>query len=113
MQRGEIYMVNLDPVQGREQSGTRPVLVVSDDWVNNRPLVVIVVPGTDGANVIPDHPTNVRVPPEESGLRLETVFLCFQIRGLDPRRFHARSIGQLSPQRMLDIDNALRFSLGL
>ena len=31
VQRGEIYFVNLNPVQGREQAGRRPVLVISAD----------------------------------------------------------------------------------
>ena len=51
MKRGEIYFVTLDPVLGREQNGRRPVLVVSIDAINSAPLVVTVVPGTEGANV--------------------------------------------------------------
>jgi len=59
--RGEIYFLNLSPVLGREQAGTRPVLVLSIDAINQLPLVVTVV-GTKGANVTRDYPTNVRVP---------------------------------------------------
>lgn len=113
MQWGEIYLVSFDPVQGREQFGTRPALVVSCSWINNRPLVVIVVPGTDGANIRKDFPTNVRVPSDESGLHYETVFLCFQARALDPGHFPANAIGQLTAAGMQDIDNALRFCLDL
>jgi len=40
IQRGEIYMVNLNPVQGREQAGYRPVLVRSVDAINRLPLVL-------------------------------------------------------------------------
>src|SRR5436190_6569689 len=40
MQRGEIYFVDLDPVQGREQSGYRPVVIVSSEDINTAPLVV-------------------------------------------------------------------------
>ena len=82
LQRGEIYFVNLNPVQGREQAGSRPVLVLSIDAINRLPLVVTVVVGTKGANVTRDYPTNVRVSPQESGLPMETVFLCFQIRSI-------------------------------
>ena len=35
MKRGEIYFVNLNPVKGREQAGTRPVLVLSINDINN------------------------------------------------------------------------------
>jgi len=80
IQRGEIYFVNLDPVQGREQAGNRPALVLSIEVINKSPLVVTVVLGTKGDNVRPDYPTNVRVSSQDSGLPMETVFLCFQIR---------------------------------
>jgi hypothetical protein len=51
IQRGEIYFVNLNPVQGREQAGQRPVLVPSVDSINRLPLVVTVVVGTKGENI--------------------------------------------------------------
>jgi mRNA-degrading endonuclease toxin of MazEF toxin-antitoxin module len=56
IQRGEIYFVNLNPVQGRERAGQRPVLVLSIDAINQAPLVITVVVGTKGANVprLPD-----------------------------------------------------------
>ena len=77
IQRGDIYFVNLNPVQGREQAGQRPVLVLSIDAVNRLPLVVTVVVGTNGENVSRDYPTNIRLAPTESGLPMETVFLGF------------------------------------
>ncbi|SRR6266542_1932942 len=51
IRRGEVYFVDLDPVEGREQAGNRPVLVLSIDAINKLPLVVTVVVGTKGANV--------------------------------------------------------------
>ena len=48
VKRGEIYFVNLNPTKGREQAGTRPVLVLSADAVNALPLVATVVIGTKG-----------------------------------------------------------------
>lgn len=113
IQRGEIYFVNLDPTQGREQAGTRPVLVISADEINASPLVVTGVVGTKGANVRQDYPSTVRVSPQESGLPLETVFLCFQIRSLDPTRFPGKPAGKLSPQMMEKIEKAVRYCLGL
>src|SRR5262245_45599115 len=102
MQRGEVYFVDLDPVTGREQGGRRPVLVLSIDRINRQPLVISVVPGTDGSNVRVDHRTNVRVPATESGLPMETVFLCFQGRALDHSRFSGKPAGRLTPQRMTE-----------
>jgi mRNA interferase MazF len=95
IQWGEIYFVNLNPVQGREQDGQRPVLVLSIAAINQLPLVVTVVVGTKGENIPRDYPTNVRVTPADSGLPMETVILCFQIRSLDPRRFPLTPAGNL------------------
>ncbi|MCL4254782.1 MAG: type II toxin-antitoxin system PemK/MazF family toxin [Anaerolineae bacterium] len=113
IQRGEIYFVNLNPVQGREQSGMRPVLVVSSNVINQLPLVVTVVVGTKGANIPKDYPTNIRISAQESGLPMETVFLCFQIRSLDPSRFLSSPVGQLSDVRMSQVDDILRYCLNL
>ena len=97
----------------REQAGRRPVVVVSIEAINQLPLVVIVVPGTDGANVHRDFRTNVRVPASESGLPSETVFLCFQVRAVDPRRFPSRPAGQLAPAALAQMEDALRYCIGL
>jgi mRNA interferase MazF len=113
LQRAQIYFVNLNPIQGREQAGERPVLVLSIDLINRLPLVVTVVIGTKGENVRRDYPTNVRVAPAESGLPLETVFLCFQIRSLDPKRFPSEPAGQLSEEKMEEIETTVRYCLGL
>jgi mRNA interferase MazF len=113
VQRGEIYFVDLDPVRGREQAGLRPALVVSVDLLNRLPLVVTVVPGTDGANVRRNFPSTVRVSPGESGLPLETVFLCFQIRAVDLSRFVAQPAGRLGPTAMARVESSIRYCLGV
>jgi mRNA interferase MazF len=113
IRRGQIYFVNLNPVQGREQSGKRPVLILSIDAINALPLVVTVIVGSKGENIRQNYPTNVRVTPEESGLPLETVFLCFQIRSLDPNRFPTEPAGQLSAEKMSEVETAARYCLGL
>lgn len=112
IQRGEIYFADLNPVKGREQAGHRPVLVLSIDSINKLPLVVTVV-GTKGENIPRDFPTNVRVSTAESGLPVETVFLCFQVRSIDPNRFPAQSAGKISDERLERIENAVRYCLGL
>jgi mRNA interferase MazF len=111
--RGDVYFVDLNPVQGREQSGRRPVLVLSSDSINRLPLVVTVVVGTKGENLTRDYPTNVRVSTSESGLPFETVFLCFQLRSLDPSRFVGPPAGKLSGAMLDQIETAVRYCLGL
>jgi mRNA interferase MazF len=113
IERGQIFFVNLNPIQGREQAGTRPVLVLSIDAINKLPLVVTVVVGTKGTNIQRDYSTNVRVSPSDSGLSMETVFLCFQIRSLDGNRFPPEPSGKMSDTKMLEIEATVRYCLGL
>jgi mRNA interferase MazF len=113
IRRGEIYFVDLNPTKGREQAGRRPVLVLSVDAINKLPLVVTVVVGTKGENIPRDYPTNVRITAEESGLPMETVFLCFQIRSIDPNRFTENPAGKISEENLEKIENAVRHCLGL
>jgi mRNA interferase MazF len=113
IQRGDIYFVDLNPVKGREQAGRRPVLVLSIDDINSSPLVVTVVVGTKGENISRDYPTNVRVSAEESGLPLETVFLCFQVRSLAAKRFSLEPAGRISGRTLQKVETAVRYCLGL
>ncbi len=113
IKRGEIYFVDLNPVKGREQSGRRPVLVLSINSINKLPLVITVVVGTKGENIPRDYPTNIRISAEESGLPMETVFLCFQIRSIDPNRFPEISAGKTSEKNLEKIENAVKHCLGL
>ncbi len=119
IERGQIYFVSLDPAKGREQAGRRPILVVSADAINRQPLVVTVAVGTSGRNVERDYPTNVRLSARETGLPEETVFLCFQIRSIDPSRLADERtgrpipVGRVPADRMRDVDEALRRSLAL
>jgi mRNA interferase MazF len=119
IRQGCVYFVNLAPTKGREQDGRRPVLVVSTDAINRQPLVVTVVVGTKAERIPRDYPVNVRVAAQESGLPEDTVFLCFQVRSLDPKRFEAdatgepREAGRLPHKRMQQVQQALRLVLGL
>ncbi|MCZ6635519.1 MAG: type II toxin-antitoxin system PemK/MazF family toxin [bacterium] len=113
IERGEIYFVNLNPVKGREQAGQRPVLVLSIDAINRLPLVVTVVVGTKGTNITRDYPTNIRLRPAETGLDLETVFLGFQIRSLDSKRFPDNAVGRASGATLKKVEDVVRYCLGL
>jgi len=44
---------------------------------------------------------------------METVFLCFQLRSLDAKRFSAKPAGKLSEETMTRVENAVRYSLKL
>ncbi len=113
VQRGEIYFVDLNPVQGREQAGRRPVLVLSIDDINRLPLVATVVVGTKGENIPRDYPTNVRLSTAETGLPIETVFLGFQVRSLDSKRFPASPAGRVTGTTLKRVEDIVRYCLGL
>ncbi len=86
---------------------------MSVNAINRLPLVVTVVIGTKGENVARDYPTNVRVSSAESGLPMETVFLCFQLRSLDPVRFPGAPVGKVSRAMSSQVETAVRHCLGL
>jgi mRNA-degrading endonuclease toxin of MazEF toxin-antitoxin module len=50
MKRGEIWLVGLDPAEGHEQKGRRPVLIVSPDAFNRVTKVPVVLPITSGGS---------------------------------------------------------------
>ena len=50
MNRGDIYLVSLDPTSGHEQKGVRPVLVISPEPFNKLTKTPLVVPITTGGN---------------------------------------------------------------
>lgn len=69
--------------------------------------------GTDTKNMPRDYPSNVRVTADETGLPKDTVFLCFQIRSLDPGRFREFAAGAMPAARMQEIERALKAVLEL
>jgi mRNA interferase MazF len=86
---------------------------LSIDAINRLPLVITVVVGTKGENISRSYQTNVRVSVDESGLPMETVFLCFQVRSLDAKRFPNKPAGKVSGETLQKIEDALRYCLGL
>jgi mRNA interferase MazF len=112
MKRGDVYDARLSPTEGSEQSGTRPVVVVSRDAINQNSPVVVIVPLTDAANVKRSYPNNVPVRAGEGGLDLDSVALGGQVRAIATSRLLRRR-GSLTPATMQQIDRALRITLDL
>jgi mRNA-degrading endonuclease toxin of MazEF toxin-antitoxin module len=50
MKRGDIYLVSLDPTTGHEQSGSRPVLIVSPAEFNEATKLPVILPITNGGD---------------------------------------------------------------
>ena|SRR5579863_9082126 len=115
MIRGEIRLVNLDPVIGAEANKRRPAVLVSNDGANATAArlgrgVVTVVPVT--SNVARVHPFQVKLSTEATGLRAVSKAQAEQVRSVAVQRIGPR-IGRVSAEVMEQIDEALRLHLAL
>ena len=109
IRRGDLLTVRLDPVEGSEQGGTRPVLVVSSDILNrNLPVVTIAVITSRRTERV--FPTEVLLEPPEGGLTKRSKVLLHQVRTISGSRAE-RKIGSLKPRTMALVDEALRIAL--
>jgi len=81
MKRGDIWLVGLDPTEGHEQKGRRPVLIVSPDAFNRVTKVPVVLPITSGGSFA--RPAGFAVPLSGAGTQTTGVVRCDQPRVLD------------------------------
>ena len=112
MKRGDIFDARLNPTEGSEQAGVRPVVIVSRDAINKYSTVIAVVPLTKAVNVKRDYPNNVTIAKGEGGLTFESVLLGGQVRAISKSRLLSQR-GTLSTEMMQQVDRALRITLDL
>ena len=112
MKRGDVFAARLDPVEGSEQAGTRPIIVVSRDAINRSSPVVVVVPCTTLRQGRRIYPNDVVLRASEGGLRADSVALGGQIRAIAKTRL-TRHWGVLRPATLRKIDAALLITLDL
>ena len=110
--RGEIWLTDLDPTRGHEQSGRRPVVVVSADGFNSgRAGLVVVVPLTTRDRRVP---LNVAIEPPEGGVRERSFAMCEMIRSISVERLVGDAPwGSVSDATLHVIDDRLRILLAL
>jgi mRNA interferase MazF len=107
-----IFLASLDPIQGSEQAGTRPVLVISRERLNQLLPVVNIVPLTSykGGQV---YPNEVLLPAGAGGLNVASIALCYQLRTLDKSRL-GRDFGELTDATVRqEIVAAIQFQLDM
>ncbi len=110
MKRGEIWIVDLDPVLGHEQAGRRPALVLSADAFNASPAdLVTVLPVTSTARKLP---SRIRIVPPEGGLRVESWVVCEQVRTVSKRRLSSK-LGTVMPSTLRSVSDVVRLLLDL
>lgn len=112
MKRGEIYDARLEPVEGSEQGGTRPVIIVSRDAINAYSPVVLAVPCTTYQTGKRVYPTQVLIQSSDGGLTNDSIAMADQMRVLSKTRL-LRLRGMLSDEVMLFLNQALLIALDL
>jgi mRNA-degrading endonuclease toxin of MazEF toxin-antitoxin module len=99
MERGDIYLVSLDPARGHEQQGRRPVLVVSPGAFNHTTRVPIVLPITSRGSFA--RTAGFAVSLAGAGTRTTGVVRCDQPRALDLAARAARRL-EAAPTHIMD-----------
>lgn len=108
--RGEVWIVDFEPVAGHEQGGRRPAVVLSVDAFNaSRAELVTVLPITSRARPLR---TRVELRPPEGGLSVISYVIGEQSRTISTRRL-ARRLGVLSDATMGNVSDIVRMLLGL
>jgi len=115
MRRGEIRLVDLEPVRGAEANKWRPAVIVSNDGANGAAErlgrgVITVVPVT--SNTARVHPFQIFLDAQSTGLALGSKAQAEQVRSIAVERVGA-SVGQLPAELVAQLDEALRLHLAL
>lgn len=115
MLRGEVRLIDFEPVKGSEAGKRRPAVIVSNDGANTSALlagrgVITVVPVT--SNIAHVHPFQVLLEQSDTGLRVDSKAQAEQVRSVDVQRVGA-VIGLVPLDVMRHVDEALRLHLGL
>lgn len=115
MRRGEIHVVNLEPVKSGEANKRRPAVIVSNDGANVAAErtgrgVITVVPVT--TNISRVYPFQVLLPANVTGLEHDSKAQAEQVRSVSVERIGS-AVGEVSQDMMAELDEALRLHLAL
>jgi len=108
--RGEVWLADLNPTQGSEQAGIRPVIIFQNDLVSQFSTTTIAIPITT-KQYRAALPICLPIEQGNGGLSQDSVALCFQMRVLDKTRL-IRTLGQLSPEIILQLEDVVLLTLG-
>lgn len=111
IKRGDIVLVDLNPIIGSEQAGMRPAIILQIDKANAVSPCTIIAPCTTKIRqtLLPSH---VALSAGEGNLPQDSVVLCEQIRTIDKRRI-IRIYGHCSDAAITELNIALSTILGL
>ena len=114
MKRGEVWIAILEPRSGSEQSGWRPVVIVSHDSFNTTMSwnSIIVVPVSTSVNQARRSDTSIPIFKAEGGIPEDSVVLCHQVTTLDRSKLKTR-LGVLSSQIVASIEEGLKAAMDM
>ena len=107
---GEIYVADLNPYQGSEQGGIRPVVILQNDAGNYFSSTTIVASLTPHVAKKENLPTHVFINSRED-LEDDSIIMCEQIRTIDKSKL-IRCLGRLDEYEMEEVEEALSVRLG-
>ena len=107
IERGDVFWVTLDPVQGSEMAKTKPCVVVSLTELNAVRRTVVIVPLTS-TTAPPNWPLLIELPTFTAKTRARIE----QIRVVDKSRLRSR-IGTMDDEAMASIEAAMNLVLGI
>jgi len=110
LERGEIWLANLDPTKGSEQAGTRPIIIFQENTLSKFTSTVITIPLTTNLRRA-SLPSCLLISSGQDGLNQESVALCHQLRVLDKTRLIKR-LGQLDNETIANLESIVLFALG-
>jgi mRNA interferase MazF len=108
--RGKVWLANLNPTQGSEQAGTRPVIVFQNEIVSQFSTTIITIPLTTNLRRA-SLPICIAIAQGDGGLAQDSVALCFQMRVLDKSRL-IQKLGQLSTETIAQLEEVVLLTLG-
>ena len=111
--RGDVYLVNLDPIIGKEIGKSRPAVVIQNDIGNKYSPVIIVVPIASVKEIIKPLPITIFVERGEGGLKSDSYVDCGQIRTIDKEKRLITKLGSLSKLKMEEINKAIKISIAI
>ncbi|MCT7991203.1 type II toxin-antitoxin system PemK/MazF family toxin [Laspinema olomoucense] len=107
---GEVWLANLNPTQGSEQAGIRPVIIFQNDIVSQFSTTTLAIPLTTNQRRAA-LPICLAIAQGDGGLAEDSVALCFQMRVLDKTRL-IRKLGQLSAETIIQLETVVFITLG-
>ena len=111
--RGDVYLVNLDPIVGKEIGKARPAVIIQNDIGNKFSPVTIIAPISSVKEITKPLPIMIFLNKGEGGLSEDSYIDCGQIRTVDKDQRLITKFGTIDKNKMLQVDKALKVSLSL